>query len=270
VKVEVSEMTGSDVTLIVGPDEGEIPARPFLDTIEHCLSILRELDSTISLKRRGTLRWIIGELSLRSPATVTLRAIPPAEERDFGPEVVRAYIEGLHQLETEGTAPPVFTADALVAAGQLGHIQSFPGGQIKIQALDREATVTERVSATVSELEARTYTTKGSIEGTLEMVTLHGQRYFRVYDAVSGVGIPCYFPPEELENVRAGLGRRVSVTGRVRVNRQGDKLSLQVERFRIFPPEEELPKPSDVRGLVPDMTEGHLSEDYIRDLWNEE
>lgn len=263
-------MVGSDVTLVVGPDEGEIPARSFLDTVEFSLSILRELDSAISLKRRGTLRWIIGGLSLRSPATVTLRSVPPAEGRDFGPEVVRAYVDGLYQLETEGTAPPVFTDDALEAAGRLGSVQFGPGGRIKVQALDREVTVTQRVSASVSELAARTYTSRGSMEGMLEMVTLHGQRYFRVYDAVSGVGVPCYFPPEELENVRVGLGKRVSVTGRVRFNRQGDKLSLQVERFCVFPPEEELPKPSEIRGLVPDMTEGRLSEDYIRDLWNEE
>lgn len=263
-------MVSSDVTFIVGREEEEIPARSFIDTIEHGLSILWELDSTISLKRRGTLRWVIGELSLRSPATVTLRAIPPAEGRDFSHEVARAYIEGMHQLETEGTAPPLFTDDALDAAGKLGRIQSFLGGRIKIKALDREVTVTERVSASVSELAAHTYTTKGSIEGALDMVTLHGRRYFRVYDAVSGVGVPCYFPPEELENVRAGLGRRVSVIGRARVNRQGDKLSLQVEKFRIFPPEKELPKPSDIRGLVPDMTEGRPSEDYVRDLWNDE
>lgn len=263
-------MASAEVTLIIGPEEGEIPARSFLDTVENSLSILRELDSAVSLKRRGTLRWLIGELSLRSPATVTLRAVPPPEGRDFGPEVARAYIEGLHQLETEGTAPPLFTDDALQAAGQLGRIQSSLGGRTKIKALGREITVTERVSASVSELEARTYTTEGSAEGLLEMVTLHERRYFRVYDAVSGVGIPCYFPPEQLENVRTGLGRRVSVSGRARVSRQGDKLSLQVERFRIFPPEEELPKPSDIRGLVPDMTEGRRSEDYVRDLWNEE
>lgn len=263
-------MAGSDVTLIVGPDEGEIVARSFLDTVEHSLSMLRELDSAISLKRRGTLRWVIGDLSLRSPATVKLRAVPPAEGRDFGPEVVRAYIDGLYQLETEGTAPPIFTDDALEAAGRLGSIQFGPRGRIKVQALGREVIITQRVSASVGELAARTYMTKGSVEGTLEMVTLHGQRYFRVYDAVYGVGIPCYFPPEELENVRIGLGKRVSVTGRVRVNRHGDKLSLQVEKFRVFPPEKELPKPSEIRGLVPDMTEGRLSEDYMRDLWNDE
>ena len=263
-------MAEADVTLIVGPDEGEITARSFLDTVEQSLSMLRELDSAISLKRRGTLRWVIGELSLRSPATVKLRAIPPVEGRDFGPEVVRAYVDGLYQLETTGTAPPIFTDDALEAASRLGSIQFDRGGRIKVQAFGREVTVTQRVSASVSELVARTYTTRGSVEGTLEMVTLHGQRYFRVYDAISGIGIPCYFAPEELENVRTGLGKRVSVAGRARVNREGDKMSLQVEKFRIFPPEEELPKPSEIRGLVPDLTEGRLSEDYVRDLWNEE
>ena len=263
-------MASSDITVIVGPDYGEIPAGYFLDTIEHCLSILRELDCAISLRRAGTLRWIIGGLSLGSPAAVTLRGIPPAEGRDFGPEVVGACIDGLNQLEIEGTVPPFFTEEALEATGKLGRIWLHPGEQVKVQALGRTITVTERVSATVRELAARTYTTKGSIEGTLEMVTLHDRRYFRVYDAIYGLGVPCYFPPEKLEDVRAGLGKKVSVSGHVRVNQRGDKLSLQVEMFRIFPSEKELPKPTDLRDLVPDMTDGRPSEDYVRSLWSDE
>jgi hypothetical protein len=263
-------MAGADVTLTVGPDFGEIPARYFIDKVEHSLSILQELDSAISLKRSGTLRWIIGGLSLESPATITLRAIPPSEGRDFGPEVVRAYIDGLNQLETDGAAPPFFTEDALEAAGKLGHVLPSPEGRVKIQALGRTVTVTERVSASVSELKARTYAIQGSIEGTLLLVNLHDRREFRTYDAIYGLGVPCYFPPEQLDNVRAGLGKRVSVSGRIRVNQRGGKLSLQVEAFRILPSEEELPKPSDLRGLVPDMTGGRLSEDYLRELWGDE
>lgn len=263
-------MARADVTLIVGPDFGDIPAGSFLDAVEHSLFILRELDSAISLKRSGTLHWIIGGLSLKSPATVTLQAIPPIEGRDFGPEVVRAYIDGLNQLETDGAAPPFFTEDALEAAGKLGRVRPGPEGRVKVQALGRTVTVTERVSASVSELKARTYAIQGSIEGTLDIVNLHDRREFRIYDAIYGLGVPCHFPPELLESVRNGLGKRVSVSGRIRVNQRGDKLLAQVETLRILPPEEELPKPSDVRGLVPDMTGGRLSEDYLRELWGDE
>lgn len=262
-------MFSSEVTISVGPDAGDVPARQFLDAVGHSLSILRELDAAISLKRTGTLRWVLGGLSLGSPATVTLRGVPPAEGRDFGPQVVRALIDGLNQLETEGTAPPSFTHGALEAAGQLGRLRLHPGGRVTVQVLDRAVTVTERISASVRELSAQAFTTMGSIEGTLEMVTIHERRYFRVYDAVHGLGVPCYFAQEQLDNVRAGLGKRVSVSGRMQVNREGDKLLLQVENYRIFPSEEKLPRPGEIRGLVPDLTGGRLSEDYLREMWSD-
>lgn len=263
-------MASSEVTITVGPDVGDVPARQFLDAVGHSLSILREVDSSISVKRTGTLRWVLGGLSLASPATVTLRGLAPAEGRDLGPEVVRAYIDGLKQLEAEGTPPPFFTDDALEAAGQLSRLRLGREGRIKVEALGKTVIITERISASVKELAAQAFTTIGSIEGTLEMVTLHEHRYFRVYDAIHGAGVPCYFPLEQMDDVRAALGRRVSVSGRMRVNRQGDKLSLLVEKYQIFPPEEKLPKPSDIRGLVPDMTQGRLSEDYVRELWSDD
>jgi len=268
-ELEAFGMANSEVAITVGPDEGDVPARQFLDAIEHSLSILRELDSSISLKRTGTLRWVIGGLSLASPATVTLRGRAPLEGRDLGPEVIRAYMDGLVQLETEGTAPPYFSDDALEAASRLGRIRIGLGGQIQVHGLGSTVTVTERISANVRELAAQAFTTVGSVEGTLEMVTLHEHRYFRVYDAIHGAGVPSYISQEQLEDSRAGFGKRVSVSGHMRVNRKGDKLSLRVESYNIFPSEEELPKPSDIRGLVPDLTNGRPSEDYLREIWGD-
>jgi hypothetical protein len=261
-------MSGSsDIRITAGPPIGDLQVEAFLETIRSSLTILRELDSAISLKRSGTLRWIIADLRLGSPATVVLRGQSRPETRDFGPEVARAYLRGLTQLEKQGTCPPYFTEEALRAAATLSRIRFRPEGSIMVMVGSEEVTLTERVAANVRELAAQRFTTMGSVEGTLEMVTLHGQNYFRVYDAVHGLGVQCMFSPQDLEKVRAGLGKRVCASGRMAVNRRGDKLAVRIEKLCIFPPEDQLPKPRELRGLARGMTEGRSSEDYVRELW---
>ena len=44
--------------------------------------------------------------------------------------------------------------------------------------------INEHIAATVSDLIGKAYISTGSIEGVLEMVTLHEHTYFRVYDAI--------------------------------------------------------------------------------------
>ncbi len=263
-------MAVSEVTLTIGPEVGDVPVRQFLDAVGHSLTILRELDSAISMKRAGTLRWVLGRLSLGSPATVTLKGIAEPEGPDLGPEVARSYVDGLMQLETEGIAPPSFTDEALRAAAELSRVRPGPEGRIRVQAFDKTVIITERVSANVGELLPKTFTTTGSVEGRLETATIHDRNYFRVYDPIHGHGVMCYFPDDQLDRVRDAFGRRVSVSGRMRTNQRGDKLSMHVQTLYIFPSEEELPKPSELRGLVPDLTEGLLSEDYVRELWGDD
>lgn len=100
----------------------------------------------------------------------------------------------------------------------------------------------------------------------MEMVTIHGQRYFRIYDAVHGWGVPCYFRPELFETVRFGLDKRIIATGKIRSDRTGKPQSMSVSAIDLPPDIEKLPKPSDIRNIAKGMTGGKPSEDYLREL----
>ena len=43
-------------------------------------------------------------------------------------------------------------------------------------------------------------------------------------------------------------------------------IERKVSDMRLFPDEADLPKPSQLRGLVKGMTDGKLAEDYLREL----
>ena len=120
-----------------------------------------------------------------------------------------------------------------------------------------------RISVNIDELIDKSYLSEGSVEGVIEMVTVHDNNYFRVYDAIQGWGVPCYFRRESIDDVRNAFGKRVSITGRLRSDRLGKPEAMQVSDIRILglgP----LPTPSEVRGIAKGMTGGLKAEEYLR------
>lgn len=258
-------MAASDIIITVQGESEEVPARGFVEAISNSLEVLSELDSAISQKRAGTLRWVIGSLKYESPAVVTLRALPISEEVDVSAEVAQSYIEGLRVLQEGKNLPPIFSEAALNATKRLARIQEGIKA-VKVRHKKETIQITERLAVNIEELVSRTYESVGSIEGALEMVTIHSQRYFRVYEPVHGRGVVCYFPAELLETVKASLGGRVVVSGRLRSDQLGKPESITVADLRALPEEEKLPRPSELRGLVKGMTAGEKAEDYLRKL----
>ena len=262
-------MAASEIIITVQGDTEEVPARGFVEAVSSSLEVLSELDSAISQKRAGTLRWVIGALKYESPAVVTLRAVPVSEEVDVSAEVAQSYMDGLKSLQEGKSLPPIFSEAALNATKRLARIQEGIKA-VKIRHKKETIQITERLAVNIEELVSRTYESVGSIEGTLEMVTIHGQRYFRAYEPVHGRGVVCYFPSDLLGTVKSFLGARVVVSGRLRSDRFGKPESMTVTDLRALPEEEKLPRPSDLRGLAKGMTAGETAEEYLRKLRGDE
>ena len=256
----------AELSVVVEGAEEDIDAELFVDAIRYSLEILGELDAAISLRRRGTLRWSLGVLSHASTAVVSLRAVPTEIDVDFSPQVVASYLDGLELLDRDGGLPPLFSEAALEATKRLSRLTSDGRATLHLRQAERSVVIRERVAAAVDELIGQTYTAVGSIEGTLEMVTIHGPGYFRVYDAIQGWGVACYFQPDILQYVSNGIGHRVTVNGTVRSDRAGKPLSMRVSSLETFPEESELPTPAQIRGIAHGMTEGLSAEDYLREI----
>ena len=259
-------MAAAEIAIVVDGESGHIEVQDFIAALENNVEILHDLDAALSMKRRGTLRWVLGALSYGSPAIVTLHAIPTSDKGDYGPEVTKAYLDGLEQLREGKTLPPSFSDDALEAVKKLARLSTRGIKAIQVRHGQRSVDVTERIAVNIDELIGKSYESTGSIEGTVEMVTIHGQRYFRIYDAVHGWGVPCYFRPELFETVRFGLDKRIIATGRIRSDRTGNPQSMNVQVIDLPPDIGKLPKPSDIRGIAKGMTGGKSAEDYLREL----
>lgn len=258
-------MAGATLTLRLQGASEYIPFDSFLEASQNSLEMLRDLDTTISGKYGPTLRWFISNLELGS-ATVTITAESSLEDVDFGPQVVKAFVDGLEHIEKEASLPAYFSDDTLESAKRLVRILDSDVARISVSSETKLTVITQHVAANVNQIIGAQFDALGSVEGPLEMVTLRGQPYFNVYDAITGRAVRCHFSREMLQEVKDALGRRVVVSGRVRSNPSGEPVSVRVEELRLLRAEEELPKTADIAGLVPDLTEGVSSEEHLRRL----
>ena len=100
-------------------------------------------------------------------------------------------------------------------------------------------------------LRAEGQVTIGTIEGDLEDPIIQGRKRFLLYDRLAGRKIVCYFGDaiswEEIKNL---FGKRIAVTGKIRSRRSGERASINVSSVYVFPREEDLPSPDEVRGLM--------------------
>ena len=258
-------MEATEITVSVEGRTPDLLAQPFLDAVGNSLEILKDLDASIAMRRRPTLRWAIVHLNIGSPAVMTLKALPPMTGKDVSGDVVTHYVDGLELLAQRRGLPTFFSDHALNAAKRLADLTRGNECVVIVRTEHRSVRISQQISANVDDLINRSYVSEGSVEGVIEMVTIHDHTYFRIYDAIQGWGVPCYFRQESIDQVRDALGKRASITGSLRSDRLGKPEAMQVSGIRILGLEP-LPTPSEVRGIASGMTGGLKAEEYLRQV----
>lgn len=109
--------------------------------------------------------------------------------------------------------------------------------------------------------------TIGSVEGTLEAISIHRSKKFIVYDALTKKAISCEFGDDEkaLAKVKDVLGKRVMVSGTVHWNAKSEARRVDVADIRVLGAAA-LPRAYELSGTYPEITEGLSTEDYIRSI----
>jgi hypothetical protein len=232
----------------------------------HILNILADLDTAFSHERRGSLDWVTSDLEWGSIVfAITSRSM--RDDMNVGPEVVRTFVVGLSQLEREGTTPPYLSETGLHEASRLVKLIGRQGiAGFVISGLSESVEISARAAANVDQLLRARYRTIGSVEGRLEMVSIHRRPRFTVYHSRTNKAVRCDFASEDLSTVTAALGRRVVVSGVVHSNAKGEPLRVDVERVAILGREEDLPSTASLAGSDPSFTHGMSTEEYIRSI----
>lgn len=247
-----------------------VDAVSYKDALDAFLGLLQEIDSNATLEAGGrghSLKWLIRSLHTSNP---TMELIPESirEEIDVGPKVVKATLDTLAILQDKPQRPSWVTYAGLEKCQYIANIITRDNiAEFIVRSQIREVRVSAQLDVNIRQIMGEKVEMLSSVEGELEMVTFRGRHYFNVYSIVTGRATRCYFGDNMKELVRQALDRLVTVKGLVRsfAQEEGQEIT-EVTAIEIHA-DETLPSPDDIRGIMPNLTGGKPSEQYLKERW---
>ncbi len=247
---------------------GTISFESFLNIIDSSFGILKDLDIAVSRQPQGSLDWIIGGVYADSIG-IEIESKARDPKIDYGTKLAEVYSDGIEIIRSEGITPPYFSDNCLRLVSRVAKVLRGDGASA-LQILDPiRGKFTEfdaQIVATTSQLMGYSYKSFGSVEGTLEMISIHKRPRFNVYHSISLHAVRCNLREEDIEGVRHALGRRVVVSGLVSYNVKDEPKSVMVEELEVIPREDELPTIDEFVGSDPNYTGDMSTEEYVRSM----
>jgi hypothetical protein len=247
---------------LASPEPGDpVALDTFAALTEHLSGLLGELDRARSGGR--AVRWVITDLEIGS-AVLEVTGQPEADHvADVAPLIVRDAVIGLDVLRMGGQ--PDFRGRALDHAVEIAKVLQRDGARITVASNGTSIELGPEIQLE----EAVVYEDFGedafaSVEGALETVYLHDRAHFDIWDVLYRRKVSCDFDRALLPAVREGLGERVRVQGRVAFDREGhpERMS-EVSQIQVLR-EVSLPRPADLLGIAPGMTQGLGAAEWVR------
>lgn len=249
-------------------DLGSITASAFALFVGNMLKILRQYDVAISGERKGSLDWVITNIASGS-AVLEIESRARIEEKSVGPEVARYFIDGWRQIEVGGQSPPYLSPAAMQQTRQILKLIGREGTTgFVVSDLSEAVKITPKSTVHVDELLRVRHRSIGSVEGTIETVSVHRGERFILYHARTRKAIQCITPKGRLPKLVSTelLGNRVIVFGILHSNALGEVLRIDVERVRQLLKRDAAPDYTTLGGSDPSLIGDLTTEDYIRDI----
>lgn len=239
----------------------------FLTAVNSWVKMLADLDSGISGQAKGTLDWIVSDLATGS-LQVAVESRSRLEGQNYGPKVEEASVNGLRLLEIEGLTPPYMSEAGIISAKRMLKLIGNCGVTgITIQNTFEGVGLSARASANIDQLLPIRHRALGSVEGKLEMISIHGNKpQFLVYHHRTHKAVRCVFPAEMLEQVKDALGSRVIAIGQIHLNAKNEPVRVDIEEIRILRTESDLPSIARITGIDPDFTGDLSTAEYLRGI----
>jgi len=258
--MEPREPTGQpDAT--VSPDDvvhltlpvGNVPLAQMIRTQQAFLELLREVSRAVAGTVDDPVQWVVTKVS-ESSADYALAPLPIL--KTLAPatlhEMVGAVPAGLRELNQGAVRPRYFTDRALELTTTLTQTITRELPDVRTRNGAAEVRLTRQAGTHAQTiLDTPFVTDMGTIEGKLETVTVHGKRQFVIFDDLTGARIECQFGHRiALDQITAGMERRVAVTGEIRSRETGEIVSVIATDIEVLPGDDELPSSDDVLGIL--------------------
>lgn len=257
----------SSVSLILNGEPKTISMHALSVAVSNWLVMLTEVDCAVSGHAHGSLDWMVDDLAIGS-LVIEAKAQSRLEGENFGPEVVRQTMNGLRLLEESGLTPPFLSLRGLRSAQRLVKLIGQHGvWSIEVTNHSERVPLSARSSANIDQLVAIRHHALGSVEGKLEMITVHERRpRFNLYVRSTHTAVRCIFQPELLDQVKANLGQSVIAAGEISYNAKNEPVRVDLRELRRLRTKDELPSIGELSGIDADFTRGVESSAYVRSM----
>jgi len=247
---------------------GRLSVEALTQTLENALEMLKNLEPEF-VAADIPIRWEVVRVSMRSPLRLTLAPrIEGRRAKTIARQLVKTCLRGVQRIEKGASPPKHFNEEALESTLKIFEITRKEGAAITLSSDHQdEITLTEQSAKHIAEIvsKARLYMDFGTIEGQLELISVHERESFSVWETYTNRRIDCLVNSEQFQTAKDLLGKRVAVTGRVKYRNHVPK-SIQVESLSRLRDESELP---DLKDIAPiDITGGLSSEEHVRRMRN--
>jgi len=268
----------SVLRLDIEGDPNRIPYRSFIQVANNSLGILNDLDFAYSRKHGATLDWYVKNLSkngsLRIEVYSTVKIKKRVHYSDFSSQVADSFVEGFNVLETQGKSPALLTESGMHKAKVLTNLIGNNGLRSVIASVPethRETEITRKSAVNIEQLIPEASHSIGSVEGMLEVISVHRSNRFIVYEQRTGKAVTCFYGKLPLlDTITNALGRRVVASGELSRNAKGEPIKLRLSdetQLKIFGSESypayELLK---LGGSDPDFTGEMSTGEFIRNI----
>lgn len=268
----------SVLRLDIAGNPNRIPYRSFIQVANSSLGILNDLDAAYARRHNATLDWYVNDLSkngsLRIEIYSHVKPMKRVQYEDFSSSVADSFVEGFNVLETQGKSPALLTERGMHKASVLTHLIGKDGMQSVVASVPqthKEAEITHKSAVNIEQLIPAASSSLGSVEGTLEVISIHRGNRFIVYQQGTNKAVSCFYAKLPLlDPVKGALGRRVIASGELFRNAKGEPIKIKLGResqLKIFGTESfpvyELQK---LGGSDPDFTGDLSTEEFIRNI----
>jgi hypothetical protein len=237
-------------------DDGYPRLSEFLKQLDAIKVALKHTERLHTGTTDAAVYFRIVSLSMASPATVVLEETPIGREqrRPRLPRVaISKQLVSTLSLIDRGRAIPERVRDlaALEAYRNVGSVLKKGGDAVTISSADKIVSIGQTFNKKIDRIIGPDQVIEGSITGRLLAINLHNTTRFEIYPSVGPTKVACDFDGDIKSRVIAGLDHNVRVIGRLRYKHWAPfPHAITADDIDVFPPDDELPTLSDLRGLL--------------------
>lgn len=250
-------------------DAGHVRLSDFIRQLDAIRAALRQTERVLGHSDKTSVYYRIVDLKHSSPATVVLEAVESdvAEGHDLAKKVVGTFVGSLNSIKRKGKLPSGFDYPAAEAYQGIGYPLKQHVTSITVANGRKKVSIDQNFEQRIAKAIGPDEITAGSITGTLDTLKLHNKTIFEIFPPIGPKKVYCQFRPELKSRVKSALEQYVRVHGKLRY-KHWDKFpyAIDADELEIYPPDDQLPKLSDLRGIAPDLTNGLEDGEFLEKI----